>query len=386
VSTSADHDAAAAPDTLPSGGSRDRRSVSKVLGWPQPQPVTIGAVLLLAAAVPLVLDNRYWMGILTLMLVWVVLNHGWNLVLGFAGVWNFGLLAIYGIGGYTAALLSLHTSLPALLSVFAGGLVAAAAALVLAVPSLRLRGIYVSLLTFSFAEVIRLLVISDRLGWTGGSFGLSGFDGWGFAGMDPAQRIRVLYWIALVAVLLSTAVMLLVARSPLGTGLTALRDNPALASARGIGLKQYQFLAFGLSGFMAGCAGALFAFNYGVISPSVMGLIPMTLLITMLVIGGLGTVTGPILGTLLIAVIQARLEEWPTGRPIILGLILLVAVLMAPGGIVPMLSRVRARLESWMEADDNDAADEPEEDSGDTEQQSLNGPPVPGTTPGSGTP
>jgi branched-chain amino acid transport system permease protein len=312
-------------------------ALARLLGWPQPQPFTALAVVVLAAVVPLVIDNRYWLGTLTLMLVWMVLNHGWNLVLGYAGVWNFGLLAIYAIGGYSAALLSLHSDVPALLSVLIGGIVAAVASLVLAVPALRLRGIYVSLLTFSFAEVVRLLIISDPAEWVGGSFGLSGFEGWGLTGMAADQRARTLYWIALGAVAFSTLVVLLVARSPLGTGLTALRE--------------YQFVAFGLSGFLAGCAGALFAFNYSVISPSVMGLVPLTLLVTMLVIGGLGTVTGPVLGTLIITLVQTQLEQWPVARPIILGLILLVIILLVPGGLVPLVSRLRARLNAWMDDD-----------------------------------
>jgi branched-chain amino acid transport system permease protein len=326
-------------------------ALARLLGWPQPQPFTALAVVVLAAVVPLVIDNRYWLGTLTLMLVWMVLNHGWNLVLGYAGVWNFGLLAIYAIGGYSAALLSLHSDVPALLSVLIGGIVAAVASLVLAVPALRLRGIYVSLLTFSFAEVVRLLIISDPAEWVGGSFGLSGFEGWGLTGMAADQRARTLYWIALGAVAFSTLVVLLVARSPLGTGLTALRDNPALAAARGVSLRKYQFVAFGLSGFLAGCAGALFAFNYSVISPSVMGLVPLTLLVTMLVIGGLGTVTGPVLGTLIITLVQTQLEQWPVARPIILGLILLVIILLVPGGLVPLVSRLRARLNAWMDDD-----------------------------------
>jgi branched-chain amino acid transport system permease protein len=334
--------------------------MARVLGWPQPQPFTALVVLALAAAVPLLVDNRYWLGTLTLMLVWMVLNHGWNLVLGYAGVWNFGLLAIYAIGGYTAGLLSLHSGLPPLLAVLLGGVVAGAVSLVLAVPSLRLRGIYVSLLTFSFAEVVRLLIISDPAEKVGGSFGLSGFEGWGLSDMAPEQRIRTLYWIALAAVVLSTLVVLVVARSPLGTALTALRDNPALAAARGVSLRKYQFAVFGLSGFLAGSAGALFAFNYKVISPSIMGLVPLTLLVTMLVIGGLGTVTGPLLGTLIITIVQAQLEQWPVARPIILGLILLVIILMVPGGLVPLISRIRTRLSSWMDDGSQPASTTPQ--------------------------
>ncbi len=118
-------------------------------------------------------------------------------------------------------------------------------------------------------------------------------------------------------------------------------------------------MAFGLSGFLAGCAGALFAFNYSVISPSVMGLVPLTLLVTMLVIGGLGTVTGPVLGTLIITLVQAQLEQWPVARPVILGLILLVIILLVPAGLVPLASRLRARLGSWM--DDDPAHASPDE-------------------------
>lgn len=338
----------------------DTASVASVepraLGWPRPRPLPAGAALLVAIVFPVVFSDPYWVGVGTLALIWMVLNQSWNLVLGYSGVWNFGQLGIYAIGGYSAALLSLHTGLPWVVALILGALAATVVSLVLAVPSLRLRGIYVSLLTFGFAEVVRLLIITDKSGTTGGTFGLSGFDGFGLQAMEPDQRARMTYWIALIAVLVTLVVLYLLIRSPLGTGLTALRDNPPLAAARGVGPLRYQLVSFAISGFFAGLAGGLYAFTYGVVSPSLMGLGPMTLLVTMLVIGGLGTLTGPLIGTVILTFAQAQMQQWPEFRLILLGGLLLVIVVVMPRGLVPLVAGGRQRLSRWMAEDEAEPA------------------------------
>ena len=324
------------------------RTDIRTLGWPAPRRALAGAALVAGVGAPFVVHDAFWLGTLTLALIWTVLNQSWNLVLGYSGIWNFGQLAIYAIGGYVAAMLSLRADAPAWLALLGAGLAAATASLVLAVPALRVRGIYVSLLTFGFAEVVRLLVIADQSGFTGGSFGLSDVPGFRLDHLDPQTRYRAHYWIALAAMLAATAVVLFVTRSPLGTGLTGLRDNPSLAAARGISPRHHQFVSFGLSGFLAGVAGALYAFNYGVISPSVMGLGQLTVLVTMLVAGGLGTVTGPIVGTLLITVISAELNQYPEIRLILLGAVLLLILLLMPRGLVPLVAGLNRRVEDWI--------------------------------------
>jgi branched-chain amino acid transport system permease protein len=321
------------------------------LGWPVPRPVALALCGVVAAVLPFLLQSSYWVAVCTLALVWMILNQSWNLVLGYSGVWNFGQLAIYAIGGYVAALVSTRTSLPWPIAVVLAGIGAMLVSLLLAIPSLRLRGIYVSLLTFGFAEVVRLLIIADQSGITGGTFGLSGYPGYGLSDVDPQVRARIIYWIALVGVALTLGVMYLVMRSPMGTAFVALRDNPSLASARGISPMSYQFVSFGVSGFFAGVAGALYAFTYGVVSPSLMGLGPMTLLVTMLVIGGLGTLTGPLIGTAVLTIVQAELQNWPEIRLILLGVTLLLIVLLIPRGIVPLTSGGRSRLAAWMAED-----------------------------------
>ena len=321
----------------------------EALGWPKPKYIWLGVAALLALALPFIAPNRSWLTIATLAMIWITLNQSWNLVLGFSGVWNFGHLAFYAVGAYTAALLTLHSPLPPIMNMMLGGLAASIVAIVISIPVLRLRGIYVSLLTFGFAEVIRLLIIADKSGTTGGTYGLSGFGGFGFEGLDLNVTANINYWITLGFAALATIVVALIMRTPLGNGFIALRDNSALAAARGLSPRTYQMLVFAISGFIAGVAGGLYAFVFGVVAPSLMGLGPMTLLVTMLVVGGLGTVMGPIVGTLLIAMVQAQLEQWPEVRLMFLGVILLVMILAWPRGLVPVVSGLNQKFQRWMD-------------------------------------
>lgn len=330
----------------------DRRWSARDMGWPRPRWIALTAGLLLAVVLPFLVPDRSWLSVAILGAVWLTLNQSWNLVLGFSGVWHFGQLAVYAIGAYVAALLSLHTGLPAVLSILLGGVVAMAVSVVLSLSALRLRGIYVALLTFGFGEVVRLLIIADGTGLTGGTYGLSGFGGFGLDSLSALDRDRANYWIAVGIAIVTGLAIFGVIRSPLGSGLLALRDNPTLAAARGISPRVLQMVVFGVSGFFAGVAGAVYAFAFSVVSPTLMGLAPMTLLVTMLVVGGLGTVMGPVVGTAIMAFVQARLQSWPDYRLIVLGLILLAMIVAVPRGIVPLVGRYRRRLDDWIDEDD----------------------------------
>jgi branched-chain amino acid transport system permease protein len=321
------------------------------MGWPRPQRIALAVGLLFAVMLPFTVPNTSWLVIATLGAIWLTLNQSWNLVLGFSGVWHFGQLAVYAVGAYVAALLSLHSHLPMPVNIVLGGVAALVVSTLLSLPALRLRGIYVSLMTFGFAEVVRLLIISDQTGFTGGSYGLSGYRGFGL-GLDGISKDRASYWIALAVAVFTGFALYLVMRSPLGSGFVALRDNPSLAAARGISPRTFQMLVFGLSGFFAGVAGALYAYVFGVVSPSLMGLAPMALLVTMLVVGGLGTVMGPIVGTVIMTFVQARLQSWPDVRLIVLGLILLAMIVLVPRGLVPVAAKYKKRLDDWIEEDE----------------------------------
>lgn len=332
--------------------ARSQADLGRAMGW-RPVPVArTAAIVLLAAALPLVWRNDYVIDVALTALIWTMLNHSWNLQLGIGGIWNFGQLAIFAVGGYVAALLGLHTGLSPWLSLLLGGVAAAAVSAVVGLPVLRLRGIYASLLTFSFGEVVRLLVISDESGVTGGSFGLSGVPGLAFEGLSSDARQRAYYWLALAIVVLITIFLRAFVQSPLGVGLKALRDAPGYAASRGVSPLRMQVITFATSAFIAGIAGGFYASYFGVISPSVMGLGPMSLFVAMLVVGGMGTVAGPIVGTAVITVVSEYLRDFDELRLVIVGAILLSTIVLAPRGLIPSLDVARSRVSRWLAEDE----------------------------------
>ncbi|MET0800317.1 MAG: branched-chain amino acid ABC transporter permease [Actinomycetota bacterium] len=344
-----------------------RGSVGRLMGWRSPNAFAVGALLVAAVALPLVWRNDYVIDVALTALIWMVLNQSWNLQLGIGGIWNFGQLAIFAIGGYVAGLVSLHWGIPPWLSLIMGGVAAALVSAVIGIPVLRLRGIYASLLTFSFGEVVRLLVISDESGLTGGSFGLSGIPGLAFEGLSPDAKQRAYYWLVLGLVVLTAIFIYVFIHSPLGTALKALRDSPAYAASRGVSPLKMQVITFGTSAFIAGVAGAFYAQYFGTISPSVMGLGPLSLFVAMLVVGGLGTFWGPMLGTAVIVVVSEVLRDFEEARLIIVGLILLVTIVLAPRGLVPLLQEGWDRLQRWMAEDEATEEETTEEVAADDE-------------------
>lgn len=312
------------------------------------------ALVALAALVPLVYSDPYAIGLLTTMFITIVLASSWNFLLGMAGVWNFGQLALYAAGGYAAGALMIHTGLPPALALVGGGLASTLLSVIIAVPTLRLFGIYTALVTFAFAEVFRLVILNDGTGLTGGPYGLPAIDGL-FGSVAAPWSGRAYYWTALALAAASVAAVAAIVRTPLGLALRALRDSPPYASARGIDPLRYRVAAFGMSGFLAGVAGGLHASFNGSIGPEVMGLTEMSITVTMLVVGGLGTVMGPVLGTALLTAIEAAVAGHPAVELMILGAILLVVVTLFPGGLAGALSGGAARFAAWMR-DEEDAA------------------------------
>ncbi|MGN6681247.1 MAG: branched-chain amino acid ABC transporter permease, partial [Streptosporangiaceae bacterium] len=138
-----------------------------------------------------------------------------------------------------------------------------------------------------------------------------------------------------------------VGHSRLGIALRGIRDAPAYAAARGVNPLRYRIFAFAISGFLAGVAGALYVSYNQSISPSVMGLTPMSVYVTMLVIGGLGTSTGPIVGTVLVQIVATLLVTHPGAEFTILGLFLLMVVVFVPDGLVGLVGRYWRRVAAW---------------------------------------
>jgi branched-chain amino acid transport system permease protein len=311
----------------------------------------IGVAVLFAALFPVVYTDPYYMTIIVTAEIALVLNISWNFILGVAGVWNFGQLAIYALGAYGSGWLMLHqTWLPLALAIVAGGVFSAAVAVLLAFPTLRLFGIYTSLLTFSFAQVVQYVALNDPRGLTGGSFGFPTVPPL-FSAVDQEAYLRNYYWVCGALVVVACFAVAWLRQSHLGIALRSQRDAPAYAAARGVNPRITRVVAFGLSGFLAGVAGGLYLSFEQSFTTSQMGLTPMSIDVTMLVIGGLGTVTGPIVGTAVVTAIQTVLIDYPGWQLTILGAVLLLIVVFVPGGMVGLISRWNRRISAWVAED-----------------------------------
>jgi branched-chain amino acid transport system permease protein len=151
---------------------------------------------------------------------------------------------------------------------------------------------------------------------------------------------------------LATLAVAWIRSSRLGIALRTIRDAPAYAAARGVSPLRYRIIAFAISGFIAGVAGGLYISYNQSITSAVMGLTPMSIDVTMLVIGGLGTIFGPLIGTGILTVLQTSLVDYPGIQLTILGTILLIIVVFVPGGLVEFISRTYRRIKDWAAEDE----------------------------------
>jgi branched-chain amino acid transport system permease protein len=316
--------------------------------------VISAALLILAALVPLIYPSPYGIGVMVTMTILIVLNASWNFLLGFAGVWNFGQLALYAAGGYGCGILILHAGFPTVPAMLGGAVAGALLAVLLAFPTLRLYGIYTSLLTFAAAQVVQLVIQNDDTGTTGGAFGLPSIAGL-FDGLSPLASARAYYWLYLAVAVLTVAGIALLVRSGFGLALRTTRDSLAYGSARGIDPLRHRVAAFAISGALAGLAGAMYTVYNGSIAPNVMGLTPMSIYVTMIVVGGLGTISGPIIGTVVLTLIQQALIDHPGTQLTVLGVILLAIVIFFPRGIAEEGAKLQRRLVAWMDEEEDDA-------------------------------
>jgi branched-chain amino acid transport system permease protein len=301
---------------------------------------------------PHVVHNRYFMHITVMAGIFAILTLSWNLLAGYTGQLNLGHAAFYGIGAYTSALLAMKAGLSPWLGLPAGGLMAACFGFLLGFPALRLSGPYLAITTIGFAEIIRLVAI-NWVDLTRGSLGLSGIPL-----LTPIRlgdfKVQFyfekdFYYVVLAGVFITLFCMRRLTRSEFGVSLQAMRDDEPGAQSIGIYTSSYKLVVFTVSAFFAGLSGALFAHFVRLVSPETMALHTTFDILTMTMIGGLGTITGPILG----AVTLSFLSEWLRYlediikldiRMVVYGLMLILTILFMREGLVGVISSVTERF------------------------------------------
>lgn len=300
----------------------------------------IAASLLVLLLLPWPLDS-YQLGLATKILIFALFAMSLDVVVGYAGLPSLGHAAYFGIGGYAVGLLAVKAIDNFWLDFGAGILAATVAAALFGLLALRTRGSYFLMITLALSQVAWGLAV----GWrelTGGDDGLTNVPRPG-AGLAFSFADGISFYYFTLAITLAGALLLwLVIRSPFGAVLVGIRENERRMQVLGYGTWRYKYLAFVISGMLAGVSGGLFAYYNGFVSPSYLSVVLSASALIMVILGGTGTLFGPALGAALIVilenVISAQTQRWLT----VLGLIYIGVTLFAPAGLLGLL-RARAR-------------------------------------------
>jgi branched-chain amino acid transport system permease protein len=318
--------------------------------------IAISLAVVAAAAVPLLLNpSGYWIRVYTFTLLFAAMAQAWNLIGGLANQLSLGHAAFFGIGAYTSTLLLLKFGLSPWLGMFAGGALGGLAALVIAIPTMRLQGHYFALATLAFGEVARVIA-NVWTSVTGGPGGLSvPFAPPSFAAYSFKQLLPHAY-IALVALIAVTALFEAIRRGAMGYRLRAIKENAAAAEVIGVDTTRVKLQTAVISGSLMAMLGTLYAQVAVFFDPdTVFSAASISIRVALIaILGGVGTAIGPILGALFIIPLEELANDlFSAGAAglsqLIFGLILIAVILWEPRGFVTIIKAARARLVSGEE-------------------------------------
>jgi branched-chain amino acid transport system permease protein len=277
---------------------------------------------------------KYWTSVLVLVGVYIMLGLSLNIIVGYAGLFQLGHAAFYGIGAYVAAILNLEYGIPILLLLPIGALVAAVFGFLLSKPVLHLRGDYLCIVTIAFGEIVRLCLRNDIFGLTGGPNGLSGISRpalFGFTVSDPAHY----YVLILAFVLFSLFASHGLENSRLGRAWKYIREDELAAEAMGVNTTAAKLIAFVVGSAWAGLTGALYASRYRVIAPENFSFLESVIMFCIVVLGGSGSIPGVFVGTAGMIFLPEVIRELKDWRDLGLGLAMVVMMVTRPQGLWP---------------------------------------------------
>ena len=292
------------------------------------------ALLVLAVMLPSIAEP-YTVRVGATILVFTVFATGLNLILGFAGLLSFGHAAMFGAGAYIAARLLLDTGMPLLavigVSVVGSGLFG----LFVGLTSWRVGGDYLALITLGVGQIF-YLYLNNANDVTGGATGLPGIPAGKFFGWDLSS-IQNVYLFILAAAVVATAFAWVVGRSFLGRAFLAIREDEVIARAHGINVPLTKVIGFGIGSAIAGLAGVLQVLLLGFVGPATFNVDQSILIVEVVLIGGMATTAGPLLGSLLVIGSTEYLRALADYRSMIFGALILIVLLWKPGGLVQIL-------------------------------------------------
>jgi ABC-type branched-subunit amino acid transport system permease subunit len=319
----------------------------------RPAPLAWGALLAAAVVIALFADEHFALLMIATVLLYAVACLGLTIQFGYAGVVNFSGAAFFGVGGYTAAVLATHTALPHLLVIAAGGVLGGAIGSLLVLPLLRTRGHYAALITVAFAILFKtFLEVNDTLGGPQG-LKVPGIRmlGWSFNdNIALGEHTELSFYLSytLFSLLLLAGALLLVRRlerSWLGLSLDAVRIDETAASVFGFEVARWKILAFTFGNVLAGVAGAVYAMMTGFVAPASFTFAESLILVSIVILGGLGNAVGVLAAATLVLVLPEKLQVIQEYRFLLFSGFVILVLLFRPEGLLPR--KLRQYLPGW---------------------------------------
>ena len=324
----------------PAGALRDGFSRGAAL---VPRPVWLAALALLALTFPMYTE-RYAQDVAVLVLVYVCLGLGLNVVVGLCGLLDLGYIAFYGVGAYTYALLSIHYDLSFWLSLPIAACLAAIAGCIIGYPTLRMRGDYLAIVTLGFGEIVRIL-LNNWMSLTNGPNGLLGIkspgiylptfaDGFSFEHIY-LRKLDTLYYVILALAVFTIIAVYRLNFSRIGRAWEAIREDETAAEVMGVNTFLLKLLAYATGAAFGGLAGVFFAARMRFVSPESFSFMESVMVLAMVVLGGMGSIPGIILGALALIALPEAFRGFELYRMLAFGGAMTLMMLIRPAGLIP---------------------------------------------------
>lgn len=310
----------------------------------------IAAVIALSIFYPVLFKNVYILRMGTVSLMYIMLALGINLIMGYMGQMTFGHAAFWGIGAYTAAILSTRFGTGFLTDLVAAAVISGVFGFLLGLPVMKVKGYYLTIVTLGFGEIVRLVELNSS-DLTGGALGIRGIPGIKFFSLE-LDSPRAFYYAILILVALTTVILMRISNSRYGLALKSIRDDDSAAEVMGINIVQNKILTFVLSAMIAGVAGAFYAHYVTYIDSTSFTTQASQEMCVMVILGGLGSIPGTILGATVLTVIPELIRDLMEYRMLIYGVIMVVMMLVRPQGLLGYIDFTQIR-ERMMETGQN---------------------------------
>jgi branched-chain amino acid transport system permease protein len=320
------------------GVRRLRKRMDGVKMNPSTRPIVFSLLAGCLFCLPFIAQN-YLLDISILAGIYAILALGLNIVVGFTGLLNLGYVAFYALGAYTYALLNVKVGLGFWQALPLGIGLTGLAGFILGVPALRLKGDYLAIVTLGFGEIVRL-VLNNWDSLTNGPNGVSGISPPYLFGM-PLGILNRYYYLVLLALIVTYGVVGRVHESKIGRAWIAIREDEISASTMGINTTRYRLYALVFGSLWAGLAGALFAAKMQFVSPESFTFMESVLILSMVILGGLGSLPGVVVGAVILVMLPEVLREVQSYRMIALSVGLIAMMIFRPQGLLGGLAKGR---------------------------------------------